>query len=138
MCHSLTFLFQTYLVVYTSLNEVLRLGKRVCGVFDNQTINLCWFVIAVVEYYLVGPGCFRSVLALLEDRPSPVQTGLKFLLKHHEAISFFVYLGCLVYFVLTMSRTNYLKRLNETSFLRSSKLKLHFAPKAEEWLLAVC
>ena len=106
--------FQTYLVVYTSLNEVLRLGRRVCGVYDNQTINLCWLVIGVLEYFLVGLGCFRTALALLEDQDNPVQTGfessLKFLIRHHEAICFFSYLCCLIYFVLTMSRTNYLKR----------------------------
>jgi hypothetical protein len=101
--------------VYTSLNEVLRLGKRVCGVYDRQTINLCWFIIAVLEYYLDGPGCLRVILSLLEKPDNHVKTGfvenvLQFLLRQHEALVFFVYLGCLVFFVLTMTRTNYLKR----------------------------
>ena len=110
--------FQTSLVVYTSLNEVLRLGKRVCGVYDRQTINLCWFIIAVLEYYLVGPACLRVLLPSLENPDKPVnrdktgfvETVLKFLVRQHEALVFFVYLGCLVFFVLTMTRTNYLKR----------------------------
>jgi len=104
------YFLQTYLVIYTSMTEVLWLSKRVCGVNDSKTINLCWTIIAVFEYYLVGPSCLSTALSILDKDGSGNFDFLKFVIKHHEAIVFSVYLGCIVFFVLTMSRTNYLRR----------------------------
>jgi hypothetical protein len=116
--------FQTYLVVYTSLNEVLRLSKRVCGVNDRKTINLCWTIIAVFEYYLVGPSCLSTLLSILDKDGSGNFKLLKLFIKHHEAIVFSVYLCCLVVFVLTMTRTNYLRRYMFASSFEPVKLKI--------------
>lgn len=107
--------FLTFLVVYTSLSEVLRLSNRVCNVYDRTTIRICWFIIGLLEYYLVAPSCINTVLDMLPASDAPkmvdfVRSLVGLLLRHHEAISFFAYLATIVYFVLTMQRSNYLKR----------------------------
>ena len=88
------FFFQTFLVEFSSYNEFLKLGQRICGVRENIMSKWCWTLFFVFHWItMASMGEISQNLSCL-----PL---LETIFKYKIAIGFTLYMGLLVFFVLT-------------------------------------
>ena len=100
---SLSF-FQTFLVEFSSYNEFLKLGQRICGVREKIMSKWCWTLFFVFHWItMASMGEISQNLSCL-----PL---LETIFKYKIAIGFTLYMGLLVFFVLTT-------QLHDQSYMR--------------------
>jgi len=86
--------FLTFLVEFSSYNEFLKLGQRICGVREKIMSKWCWTLFFVFHWItMASMGEISQNLSCL-----PL---LETIFKYKIAIGFTLYMGLLVFFVLT-------------------------------------
>jgi len=88
--------FLTFLVEFSSYNEFLKLGQRICGVREKFMSKWCWMLFFVSHWIIMSSMGFETsqnftCIPLLEK-----------ILKYKIAVGFSLYMGLLVFFVITI------------------------------------
>jgi len=84
--------FLTYLVEFSSYNEFLKLGQKICGVREKYMTKWCWMVFFVFHWIIISSGEISHNLNCL-----PI---LEKIVKYKVFVGFSLYVGLLVFFVL--------------------------------------
>ncbi|XP_059097760.1 phosphatidate cytidylyltransferase, photoreceptor-specific-like [Tigriopus californicus] len=112
-CGPVGLFFLTYLVLFSVYSEVMGLAQRVCKVPQLKAYG--WYNFYVLQY-------FMNMSALWRYLETSHSTWTSFMIRHHELVSFALYMGGLIYFVLTLKQ-HYMRSY---SFLGWSHLTLLF------------
>lgn len=94
------FAFQTYLVLFSVYSEVMGLAQKVCKVPHLK--SYAWYNFYVLQYFMNMDALWWY---LGTSKPAWINT----LIRHHELISFALYMGGLIYFVLKLNQ-HYMRR----------------------------
>lgn len=92
--------FLTFLVIFASYNEVLKMGMRLCGVDDMS--KWCWTLYFIVHWLVISGDLVQNWDPSVPFLPS--------LFKYNVAFGFAGYLALLIYFVMTMKDQEYMRK----------------------------
>lgn len=112
-CGPIGLFFLTYLVLFSVYSEVMGLAQKVCKVPHLK--SYAWYNFYVLQYFMNMDALWWY---LGTSKPAWINT----LIRHHELISFALYMGGLIYFVLKLNQ-HYMRSY---SFLGWSHLTLFF------------